>query len=219
MYVSVAAGLYSSAFVVMTPVAAPIAGTVKNKTVTTAAATVRMALLNVRICVPLSLVFGGETYYQVKGCANGELRLASAAVAVPHHGDREQQRRGCDQLAAHDDAVDVDGRTPVDVVAVDHEGACGPCVHTESAAGAGALALGALASTAARATLHPRGRDHRDPVLLVRIAKDAAHGHRVARLLDHPLHTRWVLHAGPPLPETSCKRARRGPERQVPRKR
>jgi len=72
MYVSVAAGLNSSALVVITPVAEPIAGTVKNRTATTEAATVLAARFNVRIGVPLSLVFDGETYYQDEGCATGE---------------------------------------------------------------------------------------------------------------------------------------------------
>src|SRR6478736_2906072 len=144
MYVSVAAGLNSSALVVITPVAEPIAGTVKNRTATIEAATVRAARFNVRIGVPLSLVSVAKRITKTRDAQPGNpgRALPSAAVAVPDHSDREEQRSSRDQLAAHDDAVDVDRGTPVDVVAVDHEGACGAGVHAEPATRAGALSLG-----------------------------------------------------------------------------
>src|SRR5262249_5154251 len=158
--------------VVMTPVA-PIAGTVSNRTATTDAATIRTPLRSVRILDPFSYA-GSSVVKRITSAEDAQPRNVapwSAAVTVADHGDREQQGRRGDQLAAHDDPVDVDRRTPVDIVAVDHEGACGPCVHAESASGAGALALGAFAATATRPALHPGRRDHRDPVLLVRIAE------------------------------------------------
>src|SRR5215510_6955228 len=115
MYVSVAAGLYSSALVVITPVADPKAGTVRNRTATRAAAATRTPRRNVRIGVSsLPWLMAAETYYQPGRCATGEPWFrASAAVPVPHHGDREQQCRCGDQLAAHDDPVHVDRWAPI----------------------------------------------------------------------------------------------------------
>jgi hypothetical protein len=74
------------------------------------------------------------------------------------------------------------------------------CVHAETATGPLAMAFGALAPTAARPALHPRGRDHRDPVSSrTDTPKTRPRASCLAPARSSAAHP-MVLHAGPPLP-------------------
>jgi hypothetical protein len=117
----------------------------------------------------------------------GASDLASGPRARPHDAPDHEERDHDDDLRAEHDPIHVDRRTPRQVLAADEVRADRSRREAESAARALALSVRTLAATAAGPAPDLGDRDHRDPVLLVRLAEHALHRDRVASAGDEIL--------------------------------
>ena len=106
------------------------------------------------------------------------VRLGAAGLPATSEGHKQSKAGNREETCGH--TIDIDCRLPRDLVTSDDVRANGARHDPETCAFPLALTFGRLPLAAAAAADDPRGRNHRDTVLLIWVSEDSLHGNRIA---------------------------------------